>query len=310
MSEPIISVHGDTILRTLRNNFPQLDLNYVTCFRQVYYPIAVVEADLVQEILEDFTVVELNLLRLLDSGCRDVDELAALMGLTSTYVSEVLIILQGYQHIDEHLALTPLGKRSLEQERSIRTTTSKRLLEVDAVNGYPLQPDQTIAPDGQKTAATLHNHDTVLMSVDTADLALLTQVEKGFEQRNHLRYRQAVNVNVRNILSPQLHSVKYGCGFLLLLDGYAPLLFVKINTVLSEKRTVYRWQPLAVIDQQSADLLCWDEPLFYNGRGLGIVNGVAREVELNAKSAYAQEGFLADVPIVLQELHLAEKLDF
>lgn len=285
---------GDNqILRAIKNRFPYLDLNYLKFFRRVYYPIAQIGAGIQMETFEDFSVVERSVLQLIGLGIPSVEEIADLLGLTATYVSEVITVLQDYEHVDENLQITLLGTRCLREERKIRFVETRQTFHVDAVNGFPLWLDQTVDPEGMKLQQELHWDDLALIHLTEVPVKeLLEGFQNAFSRRREGRFEQVLHINARKLSDAELEGFLYGRAYLLLLEGFEPMIFAKINTVKGQSVS-YEWQPVAVMDFESARLLQWENPVYFSDRGKKLVREVTEDLIKRAEKDTTREKFEA-----------------
>lgn len=105
-------------LSTILKTYPTLSVADVDAFIPVYFPIALVEIDTVEESFEDFEVIELTVLKLVSLGVETSHEISELLAIDEKYVKRVLKLLIGYGHIKNN-KITEIGLRSLERGQKI-----------------------------------------------------------------------------------------------------------------------------------------------------------------------------------------------
>lgn len=112
-------------------------------------PVAMAEASVIEEIYEDYGVLELLILRLYDLGIRDAEELSNLSGMPQHMIDKVLFNEEYvYHHIDSTKAdpITAMGRKTLEENqmgaedeqdgpRSHSMYVTPRRMHIEAVTG-------------------------------------------------------------------------------------------------------------------------------------------------------------------------------
>ncbi len=106
-----------TISQILLQN-PQIIINQIELFTEVYYPIATLEIEMTETTFEDFEIVPMTVLKLVGANVHSAEDIAVLLGLKRNYVQKILDMLMGYGFINES-GLTGAGLRSLNEERPI-----------------------------------------------------------------------------------------------------------------------------------------------------------------------------------------------
>ncbi len=266
-------VYMDHILKEISLTYPNIDLNFLTFFGKVYYPIATVSAEIKEESFEEFTIVEHAVLKFLNAGFTSAEEISDMMGLTKQYIAKIITVLISCSLVEESsLKLTALGTRSLKEGKKINIIDTVQNFEIDAANGYPIMLNKSVYKNGRFNKGVLPTNDKILFckyEVDTNKLIELFNTKSQEEIEN--RFRSTINVNVRKIENPQFIKLQYVTSYILVLEGYEPIVFCKMDVTLPGKPTKSSWQPFAVSSIKEAELLEWENPIF---NSLDTINNI------------------------------------
>lgn len=263
----------EAVLRGICRTYPKINPNDIEFFTRVYYPVATIDAGLVEESFEDFNIVERAVLEFVAVGFSDISQIAEHMGLTSRYVSQITELLRDYGHINSSFEITPLGIRSLNEGKKIRTINTRQLFEVDAVNGYPLRLDSSVFSDDYISNRALAYHDVVIEGGESVDDNFLRTV---FNDSAHAemegRMREIININVRNIIEPKFVKLQYAVSYLLKLKGVNPIIFSKMMVSSNNRAARAVWQPFAVDSVNTAGLLDINKPILNSEKANDIIS--------------------------------------
>jgi len=226
----------------------------LTRFNCVYYPIAMLELELLENSSEEFDTIEKSILELFYSGVETAEQISEVMGLPFNYTQKLMGILEGYGHIDNG-KLTELGKRSVAEGIKYTKYTTRQIVQADSIHGVLLsrefnqphpalfQPDETtgnyqhILPDPFLTTEAFNR----LMS----ETVKIRHAKKGI-----------FHINIEQIQGILSQEMKYAYAFLVRLEGVPhPFVLLKHMSSSPETRsTAYTWKPVA-LSRSNADAL-------------------------------------------------------
>lgn len=107
--------------------------------KRIYYPISVVDVELIERQSEDFKEIEYMIERLIGTGITYMDELANLMGMPLHQMEKYVALLIGISHVlrDEAgmLRLTTMGQQSVRDERKYLRYPARQKLYCDGITG-------------------------------------------------------------------------------------------------------------------------------------------------------------------------------
>lgn len=290
----------DDALRRICRAYPFIDLNFLQLFSKVYYPIAVIDAEISEESYEDFTAVERAVLKFYDAGFHDMVEISGFMGLTTRYVAQITKLLSGYGYLDNALAVTQLGKQSLAANRKILPKSMRQTFEVDAVNGYPLRLGRSAysEEDFEKHIA----YSVVIGGIDFTDTAtVISRFNDSCDMALRNRARSSISVNVTEISDPQFVGIKYAAAYLLQLEGYEPLIFADIEISEDGKQPYFLWQPFGIGEQNTARMLGLEYPVYNTPEGQIIISNAALQAKELAMKEASRERFESGIDYYLSE---------
>lgn len=234
-------------LSTILKTYPTLSVVDVDAFIPVYFPIALVEIDTVEESFEDFEVIELTVLKLVSLGVETSHEISELLAIDEKYVKRVLKLLIGYGHIKNN-KITEIGLRSLERGQKIEKKAGKQIFQVNALNGTIMKFEDVISErqlDDREHTRFRVAHMMNMMGVRTQ--SLIDQLKTGDNYMNFVNSGKNEIVNLVGIQDIQLKEKQYAYSYILKIKGYNPMVLSKRYNM--HKRKIderYQWIPLSV----------------------------------------------------------------
>lgn len=234
-------------LSTILKTYPTLSVADVDAFIPVYFPIALVEIDTVEESFEDFEVIELTVLKLVSLGVETSHEISELLAIDEKYVKRVLKLLIGYGHIKNN-KITEIGLRSLERGQKIEKKAGKQIFQVNALNGTIMKFEDVISErqlDDREHTRFRVAHMMNMMGVKTQ--SLIDQLKTGDNYMNFVNSGKNEIVNLVGIQDIQLKEKQYAYSYILKIKGYNPMVLSKRYNM--HKRKIderYQWIPLSV----------------------------------------------------------------
>lgn len=234
-------------LSTILKTYPTLSVADVDAFIPVYFPIALVEIDTVEESFEDFEVIELTVLKLVSLGVETSHEISELLAIDEKYVKRVLKLLIGYGHIKNN-KITEIGLRSLERGQKIEKKAGKQIFQVNALNGTIMKFEDVISErqlDDREHTRFRVAHMMNMMGVRTQ--SLIDQLKTGDNYMNFVNSGKNEIVNLVGIQDIQLKEKQYAYSYILKIKGSDPMVLSKRYNM--HKRKIderYQWIPLSV----------------------------------------------------------------
>ncbi len=232
----------------IRAKYPRIGVEDVALFAPVYYPIAVMDMLLEEQTFEDFEMVQQTVLKLVAWGLYDAPTIAQTLGLSGTYVANVLRLLCSYGHI-ENAVITELGKRSLERGKKIVVNQTRQKFQMDALNGTLLKLGENVLnntlsdkTETNKFIGHLNYPESVLEEDVTRQIS-------GEHCRDFLRYRSDIlHANVTQIQDIQCREIQYVKAYLLKMQGdLPPVIFAKrYDRHKKDQKDRFSWQPFSV----------------------------------------------------------------
>ena len=199
-------------LSTILKTYPTLSVADIDAFIPVYFPIALVEIDTVEESFEDFEVIELTVLKLVSLGVETSHEISELLAIDEKYVKRVLKLLIGYGHIKNN-KITEIGLRSLERGQKIEKKAGKQIFQVNALNGTIMKFEDVISErqlDDREHTRFRVAHMMNMMGVKTQ--SLIDQLKTGDNYMNFVNSGKNEIVNLVGIQDIQLKEKQYASG--------------------------------------------------------------------------------------------------
>lgn len=234
-------------LSTILKTYPTLSVADVDAFIPVYFPIALVEIDTVEESFEDFEVIELTVLKLVSLGVETSHEISELLAIDEKYVKRVLKLLIGYGHIKNN-KITEIGLRSLGRGQKIEKKAGKQIFQVNALNGTIMKFEDVISErqlDDREHTRFRVAHMMNMMGVRTQ--SLIDQLKTGDNYMNFVNSGKNEIVNLVGIQDIQLKEKQYAYSYILKIKGSDPMVLSKRYNM--HKRKIderYQWIPLSV----------------------------------------------------------------
>lgn len=253
-NDPMHMLQVTGALKDILTQYPRIRPEHIEAFAPVYYPIAMVEMQLLEHTFEDFETVQLAVLRLVGLGIREPGLIATTLGLSAGYVEKVLHLLTGFGHLRDG-ALTPLGQESLNQGKKITQHETMQTFQVDALNGTALKLPKTVT---EKALAELDDttarigHLGYLEGISEDVIRGQLEGSQGMEYIYH--NADILHANVSGIRDVRCTELRFAQSYLLKLAGQTvPIVFAKrydkTKKVLRER---FSWQPYSVSNDQVA----------------------------------------------------------
>lgn len=233
-------------LETLISSYDALSIDEIEYIVPVYFPIAIVEMDTLERSFEDFDTIELIVLRLVEAGVNTAKGISHLLGLDERYVSRILMLLTGYNHISNG-RVTDLGKESIQQEKKIEQKAGRQQFQINALNKTILRLEELVnerqIDDKEKTRIRVAH----MMGVDGMEIKELVSQIKENDYQDFVPTGKEQSVNLEKITAIRFIEMKYAYSYMVKLLNYKPMIFCKrFDQSKKEIKERYKWIPLSV----------------------------------------------------------------
>ena len=201
-----------------------------------YYPIAYLDVDIDEKWVEDFELIQLTILRILDCGIYDVEQIAKLLGLNERYIAKLIRLLEGYGHIDDCSHLTSLGLESLSSEQKKLLKHTSEVFKCDAISGNLIKKECMIDEKYVYELKELPRNGIYLEKMEGVYRnELFQQISKiGLDHFLDIN-KSILHVNVERINSIKLKTVKYVRGYIVKHSSLSnPVFITRIRNGKSE----------------------------------------------------------------------------
>ena len=250
-------------LQDILKHYGNISINQISFFAPVFYPIAIIEMDMMEKSFEDFDMIQQMVLRCVGLGLGTPQVIAATLGLSNDYVKGVLALTEGLGQV-KNGALTDIGKESLQKGQSISLNNVKQKFQIDGVHGNLLKLEQEVyggmLVDKEFTSFNVGH----LMHIDAVEESdIVKEIKTG--ARDYLKEKRGIlNTNVEKINEISFVEMKYAKSYIMKLTNYdEAIVFVKRYNedpnAREKKSAIYSWLPFFVNSRSLRNLLSVDE---------------------------------------------------
>lgn len=250
-------------LKDILNKYTNIKINNIDLFAPVFYPIAIIEMDMLEKSFEDFDMIQQMVLRCVALEVFDPQVIAGTLGLSESYVKNVLTMMEGLGQISGS-AITNIGRESLNKGQSISLNRVKQKFQIDAVNGNLLKLEQEVfggfLVDKERTSMNVGH----MVHIDAVDRSEIIKNLQG-ESRDYLKEKRGIlNTNVEKINSIRFVEMKYAKSYMMKLKNHSEtIVFVKrLNDNPNAKESgsaLFSWLPYSINSKNLRNFLGVDE---------------------------------------------------
>jgi hypothetical protein len=232
-------------------------------FTPVYYPIATLELELLENTGEEFDTIELTVLLLYQAGLMQPEEICDVMGLPINYTTRILEILHGYGHILGN-TLTELGILSAESGINYKQYLIRQRVQADTISGLfmsreMIQSESSLVSPTQTQMTYPMIRPNAHLSTDA-----LKQLEQVIERYKVRKDESIFNVNLEKVTQILEIKIEYAYGFLVEFDHLPhPFVILQCRERVNKEVRNY-WKPTALSQ----------EVLKYIGNSLDEMEGI------------------------------------
>lgn len=239
--------------------YPMIDLREVEAFATVYYPLAIIEAQLSERCFEEFETVPHTVLKLISLSHTSPKSIARLLGLGENYVEKIIKLLMSYGHVDGG-GITALGRESLAAGKKITEVASRQRFQLDALNLRVVRLDRTVEERNTLEKNFLQRERTILDHCSEVDEdSIKSTIENEAYEALMAQKKQILNTNVTAVTDVRCVEVRYAKAQLLMLKNRAPIIFCKRFDFTERAAAQYPWLPFAVDSAETAKWLGLDD---------------------------------------------------
>lgn len=300
-----------TIAKILEQN-PQIVQGRIELFTEIYYPIALLEIDMLETTFEDFDIIQESVLKFVQSGIRSAAEISCLMGLSVNYIQKTMNLLMGYGFINTE-GLTQLGVKSLETGKKQITNPVKQRFKADALTGellkVTIQPNDADLIDKNNLGMTIpHMTHIPGISVESVNQQL-----KQSDLTVYKRYQgDILNANVDEVNDVRCIGLEYIKAYMVKMQAVDSPFIISYRYDPSEKKFAnrYRWRPIKMPCEKAYTEYGFDREIeCYSDGAMNAINNLYR---LICKSMVSTEdGFdTVDESFVRKKLERIHPLNY
>lgn len=220
-----------------------------TFFACVYYPIAVLELDIVEATSEEFDTVEHAILELMAAGIQGSSEIADLLGLPTNFVRSIASVLAGYGHIEDG-QVTALGMQSIGDGVKYTRHHIRQKVQVDTLTGTLLPRDLVQPNSVLLTAEETENRITHMMPNPILSSDVLHPFLGDLARFKHIR-NSVLHTNVEQIEGVHSQEIRYAYSFLVQFEHLSHPLVILRSRQHGGSKPDFSWRPIAIAPDTS-----------------------------------------------------------
>ncbi|RKN77075.1 hypothetical protein [Paenibacillus ginsengarvi] len=243
------------ILKDFYRNYPQFfAAGRVELCSKLYYPIALLELEVLESAGEEFDTIEHSILSLIYAGLTDPEQICDVLGLPLNYTMLIIKVLQGYGHVTDS-GITELGIKSAIENVKYTRMRVRHKVQADTWTGLLLRKEmlqrvQFLSSSEETNIKIPHLTAQAYLSDET-----LLQINEVIAKYKHSE-QSVFHANVEGVEEIIDKEIKY-TDALLLKFTHLPHPFVLLQCRSGSSKTrgpQYEWKPVA-ISQSNAGIL-------------------------------------------------------
>ncbi|MUT65224.1 hypothetical protein [Paenibacillus sp. NEAU-GSW1] len=248
-------LHVEMIMKNFYRHYPQFfQAGKVELCSKLFYPIALLELEVLESAGEEFDTIEHAVLSLIYAGLNEPEQICDVLGLPLNYTAQMINILRGYGHVAE-MSITELGVKSVVEKVKYTKMHVRQKVQADTLTGQLLKKEMVqrvqrmYAPDETNEKIP---HIAPLAYLSSESLHQINQVISKYKYTEQAIF----HTNAERIEAVIQKEIRY-TGALLLKFTHLPHPFVLVqcqNGFSNRKSASYEWRPIA-ISQSSAHVL-------------------------------------------------------
>lgn len=237
---------GKAFLMEMQKNNPAFRITDFDFIMPIAYPIVFIKVEVLERTMEDFSIVEKTVLRLVKNKIDNPLDIAKMMGLTEAYIQKIIKLLFAYGQIDDE-GITELGIQSLKENTSIKMNTVMQKIQVDGLTAFPLDirsfvNDQTLLNPYESRRNVVH-----LKPVEGVDTSILEKLIA----KNYTDYvnkgELSLHTNAEEVISTEFSEMKYAKAYYMeTAKGEVIIMCKAYDSTAKELNEKFLWKPLYV----------------------------------------------------------------
>lgn len=234
-------------LEAICSRYSSFLLEDVMFFCPVFYPIALIDVEMLEKDYEDLEMIPRILLALVKLGFSSIEELAEITGLNNNYTSKMMRLLAGNGLIEKG-SITEAGIKALDEGKNIHYKNTSQKFQIDAVSGKLIRQEQLVL-NGELFEKG--NTEVKIPHIRSIEGIYSEDLEKELlNERGGL-----VNINVDKIEGIKLSSLKYSRAYMLQTKSMdEPFVFsFRLNCHENDRSKKYAYQPYYVWSEEDYD---------------------------------------------------------
>lgn len=227
--------HVESIIKAFYRHYPNFFRGgKVKLCSKIYYPLALLELEVLESAGEEFDTIEHAILSLIYAGIADQAQLSDVLGLPLNYTRQIIAVLQGYGHVTEDMRITELGAKSADERVKFTKMMVRQKVQADSITGllldkYWVQRVSAMYASEETNLRIPHLAPRAHLSSET--LAQVNEVIAKYKYSEHAIF----HANAEQVTDVVSKEVKYTQALLLVFehlphplvliqnqDGYAP----------------------------------------------------------------------------------------
>ena len=233
-------------------------------FYYLAYPIAKVELDIMENVIENFEVLEKYILTFFISSSIDFSDIENITGIPNETIKSVCKTLQVTGQIDNDFKITKLGRKSLKESKKSTNVKRRMMVLVDGVTGVILDESsiyEKFMKEGQVTA-----YKKVPMLIP----------KENFTEENFSQFYENLNFNDEDVISTNFDSINRANPIGLY---YIPLYFVGFENLKSPlllKEFNKKFAPVYIVEDDRE--LFREKCLCVSNKNIDLLEKVLKEI--------------------------------
>ena len=247
-------------LADICNEYPGIRPGEITLFAPVYYPIAMVEMDVVEETYSTFDPIHEIILRMKYLGVTGISGISMATGLSEGYITKIQNVLIADGQLDENGLLTAQGSESLAKEKKIIVKKNTRTFPVDSISGRIITAGNKFLNSTLEEKKDIPPYGACIVPKDGINTNVLEEsLVSGDYDTIIGRKRDVKRTNLVAIEDARFAEMKYAKCHLVKCRDNDPVVFAKIFR--PSEVSSYVWKPMFVFSAEQAAAFGFDDSI-------------------------------------------------
>jgi len=253
------------VLSEICEKYPALEPGKITLFSPIYYPIAMVEMDMIEETYENFDPINEIILKMKSLGIVGISNISVATGLSEGYIAKIQNVLISDGLLDSNGLITEQGEKSVSEKKKITRKKNTKVFQIDSINRTVIAVDKKLMnsyldekTDIPMNCACIIPRDGI--DTDTIERSLISEDYEAIVGKK----RDVLRTNLVSVEDARFVEMRYARCYLLKYGLYEPMIFGKAfnrNEIGS-----YIWKPLFVLTRAQIDQFGFDSSIPLSGQ--------------------------------------------